>query len=148
MDRDGLWARILAVPVLALFLGAGLLFGRIAWDWTAENTQTVIGGGLAICGSSLAVFALIAGLLTGIGLYRKLLDREQRAGAAPPAYPRRPWIEDYREPGPPLLTAPDKMGSWASSGPNSYDIWPEQEEILEGSWREDQAGVREQAGRL
>lgn len=132
-DRKGPISTLLAIPVLAIFLGVGILFARIALDWTPGNTQTVIGGGLAICGAGLAVFALVFGILAGIAVYKRLLlDRDSRP-PAPGQQMERYQLQPYREPAPPMISAPGQQGSWLSNGPASYDIW--QEEPEEAAWR-------------
>lgn len=130
MDREGsnLWAKIMAIPILAVFLGAAILMGRIALDWSPRQTDSLIGGGLAICGASLAIFALVTGLIVGIAFYRRLLlDREHHG---PPGYSSQPGTGSpflpYREPAPPMIEA-SKQGSWASNGLASYDLWPEEQ---------------------
>lgn len=133
MDREGsnLWAKIMAIPVLAVFLGVAILMARIAYDWSPRQTDSLIGGGLAICGASLAIFAMVTGLIVGIGFYRRLqLDRDQQPGQWSQ---QRPSL-GYREPAPPMIEA-SKQGSWASNGLASYDLWPE-EQPLEQSWRD------------
>lgn len=138
----GIFARIMAIPMLALLLGAGILAGRIAMDWEPRQTDSLIGGGLAICGAGLAIFAVVTGLLVGMALYRRmLLDREQsRPAAPPPGYSIQPGYPGlpYREPAPPMIEA-GRQGSWASNGPASYDLWPE-EQPLEQGWSQGRQG--------
>lgn len=142
-DKRGssLWARIMAIPMLALFLGAAILAGKIGLDWEPRQTDSLIGGGLAICGGGLAIFAVITGLIVGMALYRRiLLDREQSRSAPPPGYYSQPGYPSlpYREPAPPMIEA-SKEGSWASNGLASYDIWQEQQPQEQG-WSQSQPG--------
>lgn len=122
MDDRGssIWAKIMAIPIMALFLGVGILAWRIAEDWSPRQTDTLIGGGLAICGAGLAIFAIVMGSLAGMALYRKIRERPEQ----PPGDWRRPAI-GYREPAPPMIEA-SKQGSWASNGLASYDVWEEE----------------------
>jgi hypothetical protein len=131
---DKLFTKLAAVPILALFLGVAILGARIALDWTEELSQIVIGGLLTICAGSVALIAIIIGLVVGIGLYKSLnRDRQQEQPPLPAirtlgGYPVMP----YREPSHPQLTdGRDKLGSWSSNGLSSYDVWSDPEEWQE-----------------
>lgn len=116
---------LLAVPILILFLGAGILTARIAYDWTPETTEYVLGGLLTICGASLGIFALVFGLLAGVAIYRKLQTD------AVESYRPAEWSQARRWPGlpappPQLGEGDDGQGSWYTQGPASYDVWEDE----------------------
>jgi len=69
---DKLFTKLAAVPILALFLGVAILGARIALDWTEELSQIVVGGLLTICAGSIALIALVIGLLIGLGFYKNI----------------------------------------------------------------------------
>lgn len=125
---DSIWTKLAAVPILALLLGVSILAIRMAFDWTEETTQYVLGGLLTIMGAALGIFALAFGLLAGIAIYRRLqvdsqLQREEQARRGYPLLPAPPTVEG-------------QPGSWHSLGPGSYDIWEEEPE--EARWRRGQ----------
>lgn len=126
-QKNGIFAQLAAIPILALFLGVAFLAARIAYDWTPELSQTVVGGVLTICAGAVALVGVIFGLLAGIALYKRLNRSREQPEAVPPmrtisGYPVLP----YREPGAPQLTDGRQAGSWSSNGPASYDVWEEE----------------------
>jgi len=132
---DKIFTKLAAIPILAIFLGVAILGARIALDWTEELSQIVIGGLLTICAGSVALIAIIIGLVVGIGFYKSLnRDRQQEQPPLPAirtlpgGYP----VMSYREPMAPQLTdGRDKLGSWSSNGLSSYDVWSDPEEWQE-----------------
>lgn len=133
-ERSPLLNMLIAVPVLILFLGAGVLLARVAWDWTPETTEYVLGGLLTICGASLGIFALVFGLLAGVAIYRRL----QRD--ATESQRETEWRQAQRWPGQLPAAAPPQLedgsrGSWYTQGPASYDVW-EETEPEPRQWRE------------
>lgn len=141
MDEK-LFTKLAAIPILAIFLGVAILAGRIAYDWTPQLSQTVVGGLLTICAGSLSLIAVIIGLLVGIGLYKRISrDRAREMPEAPPAsrtiegygYPVLPYREPYA---PQLMDGRDKLGSWSSNGAASYDVWEDEPAWQEGGRRQ------------
>jgi hypothetical protein len=130
MDNKGIFAQLAAIPILAIFLGVGVLAIRIALDWTQQTTQTLIGGLLVLCGAAI----MPVSILLGLAIFKRL-NRDREQPAPPPqairmlgGYP----VSPYSEPGSPMLTdGSEKLGSWSSNGPASYDVWEE-----EPAWRE------------
>jgi len=127
-QKNSIFAQLAAIPILAVFIGVAILAVRIGMDWTPQTTQTVVGGFLTICAGSVALIGVIIGLLVGLALHKRI-SREQPQ-PAPPAirtisgYPIMP----YREPGVPQLSdGRERLGSWSSNGPASYDVWEEPE---------------------
>ena len=125
--RDSLLTKLAAVPILAIFLGAAILAGKVALAWTPEDTRLLLGSLIAICGASLAILSIVLGLFLGAAVYRRLAPGQKASEMAleRPAYPSLA----YREPQPPLLTSGDRPGRWLSNGPDSYDLWEDEEPI-------------------
>jgi len=126
---DKIFTKLAAIPILAIFLGVAILGARIALDWTEELSQIVVGGLLTICAGSIALIALVIGLLIGLGFYKNIRSQQQQPEPPPPAirmlggYP----VMGYREPQAPQLTdGRDKLGSWSSNGLSTYDVWEEE----------------------
>lgn len=103
---------------LALFIGVAVLAGAIALTWDESMTKTVVGGGIAICGGTAAVAALVIGLFVGMAAYRRMTaDR-----TPPPSYdPGRSLPSPYREETPPQLKNVEE-GEWRRPGPEAYDL--------------------------
>lgn len=54
-------AVIAGAIVLGLVITLALVGNKIAQTWTEQNTNQLLGGALTLCGSAVALFALIAG---------------------------------------------------------------------------------------
>ena len=132
----GILAAIMAVPVLALFLGVGLLAWRIGDTWSEAMTASLVMGLVTVCGGGLVVVALLVSLIVGVpmatrfffeaGVARRAFD------AAPP--PRYLDVKPWQEPRPPQLTD-RQSGDWQSSGPAAYHLWEEDPvEVDRGKW--------------
>lgn len=144
--KDGIFSKLAAVPILALFLAVAILMGRIGMDWTPSNTETVIGGLLAICGGGIALFGIILGGIVGVAIYARIRrsGQEEEMGwrSLPPMVPPSrtlpgPGQSPYYAPLPPVQgdILDDKQGFWRSSGPGSYDVYFPDEEAIDGSWQ-------------
>ena len=145
-NGGGLWSRILAVPILALFLGVAIFAVRVAMDWTPTLSEQLVGGVLTACGGGIALFGVAAGAIVGLAFYRRYVsshEQEQGPGSyyAPGArqLPRAGspyYLPPPRMEGPPTVDAP--QGSWSSPGPAVYrhpaDMDYNQDEIEPAQW--------------
>ncbi len=124
-----MWKAILAtavlVPVLALFLGVGILADAVGRHWDARSTDSLITGLTVSCGGGAIVVGLLLALIVGVPLALRAYERGGMAQRAwpepqylpPPMSRQQPWQEQ-----PPLLT--DKQqGQWLSQGSQQYDLW-------------------------
>lgn len=150
-NGGGLWSRILAVPVLALFLGVAILAGRMAYDWSPTLSEQVVGGVLTACGGGIALFGVAAGAIVGLAFYRRYTHspgREDdfyyrgRPRQIPGAWPSGAGNGSYYLPPPrmeepPVVEAP--QGSWSSPGPAVYrhpaDIDYSQDDLGPVQWQ-------------
>lgn len=94
MDRSCL-TTLAAIPVLVLFLGIGILAIRMAIDWTPDQTQLLLGGGITVCGAGVGVFAAVFGLLAGAAFYRRLHRDTQQDQPGWREVPRLPGYPPY-----------------------------------------------------
>lgn len=146
-NGGGLWSRILAVPILALFLAVAILAGRMALDWTPKLSEQVVGGALTACGGGIALFGVAAGGIVGLAFYRRMERGKEEQGPGPgPYYPGQgrqlPGARSqYYLPPPTVTGAPTvdaPQGSWSSPGPAVYrhpaDVDYDQEEIEPAQW--------------
>ena len=122
-----MWKAILAsavlVPVLALFLGVGILADAIGRTWDARATDGLITGLVATCGGGAVVIGVLLALIVGVPL---ALRAYERGGQARQAWPEPRYLPPAQQQGwqagPPMLT--DKQqGQWLSSGGQQYDLW-------------------------
>jgi hypothetical protein len=135
---DGIFARLAAIPILALFIGIAILAGRVAMDWNPQNTDTLIGGLIAVCGAGLGLFGVVFGALLGLAIYKRLqnpLEHSGRQGSRSPRMIDSP----YYAPLPPgrIDRQLEDKGTWSSRGPESYDIYFPDEEAEEREWRDE-----------
>ena len=122
-----MWKAILAsavlVPVLALFLGVGILAVAIGNTWDARSTDVLITGLVATCGGGAVVIGVLLALIVGVPL---ALRAYERGGTARQAWPEPRYLPPAQQQGwqagPPMLT--DKQqGQWLSQGNQQYDLW-------------------------
>jgi len=135
-SKDSCLERVLVIPVLALFIGASILAWKIAESWSSEDTRFLLGGLVTVLGVAVALLAVLASLLVGLAIYRRIQGQGYERPAPPEirtigGYPVLP----YRESLPPQLTAGDKVGSWRSNGPANYDVWQEEQDDGQKTWR-------------
>jgi len=136
-------AALVAVPVAAVMIASAFVGQAIAENWDKATTASLVAGLVATCGGGFVVIALLVSLIVGVPLATRFFFEAgvaRRAfDAAPPTYVdgralpagRRPWQEET----PPQLTD-RQSGSWQSSGPGSYRLWPEEEpvEVDRNNW--------------
>ena len=134
-----MWKAILAsavlVPVLALFLGVGILADAIGRTWDARATDGLITGLVATCGGGAVVIGVLLALIVGVPL---ALRAYERGGMASRAWPEQQYLPppmsrqaQWREQ-PPMLT--DKQqGQWLSQG-SQYDLWEGEQTPVEREW--------------
>lgn len=112
---------ILAIVVIAVILALvvpGLVLGlRLAETWTRNETQSLLGGGLAICGGAAAILAVMVGAgafarLAGWRAPRRDLDPDR-----PPIY-ITPG-QDYAQ-----LPAPPLAPPWGLTGGGQFELLP------------------------
>lgn len=122
---------LVAVPILALFFGVGVLSYNIAGTWDQRNTDGLVSGVTTACLAFAIVISLSLSCFLGAMVFtRWQKDRHWEA------LPRgSPWAQD-----PPqqqiTTTKPDTgTGSWESTG--SYDIIPEDFNGMKGLRRDD-----------
>jgi hypothetical protein len=134
---DGIFSRLAAIPILALFIGVAILAAQVGMDWSPQNTDTLLGGLIAVCGAGLGLFGLVFGTFLGLAFYKRLerpSEPSRLGGRAP-----RVIDSPYYAPLPPYQAGrqlEDKSGSWSSKGPDSYDIYFPDEEAEEREWRQ------------
>jgi len=119
---------LVAVPVLALFLGVGVLAMQIGNHWTDATTASLVTGLTTVCGGGFVVIALIVAIVVGIPFAIRMFGESGRAnstwGSLPPIPPRyASGLPSWRESGPPLLEAKPEGGQWLTQGPQVYDLW-------------------------
>ena len=136
-----MWKVIIAVVVsivIAAFLVSSAFVGMaIADNWDKATTASLVAGLTATCGGGFVVIALLLSLIVGIPLASRYFFE---AGVARRAfdssgpvvtYPRQlqpPAGRQWQEETPPQLTD-RQSGSWQSSGPGAYHLWPEEEPV-------------------
>lgn len=113
----GVLEQLMALLALLALAGFAVLAAFIGLTWTPRQTDNLIMAGAAVCGSGLAVFGVVFGLVLGIGLLRRM---SQSQSQEPPA--STPPALSWREPQPPML-ANETEGEWRSVGPAGYDLW-------------------------
>ena len=123
---------LVAVPVLALFLGVGVLAMRIGDHWTEATTASLVTGLTTVCGGGFVVISLIVAIVVGIPFAIRMFGESGRANstwaALPPTMPRyASGLPTWREAGPPMLEAKPDGGQWLTQGPGAYDLWEDQE---------------------
>jgi len=136
-----MWKAILvglvAAPVLALFMGVGVVAMAIGDTWDARSTDSLITGLVATCGGGAVIIGVLLALIVGVPLALRAYERGGIARQAwpeqqylPPSVSRQqPWQQQ-----PPMLT--DKQqGQWLSQGSQQYDLWDGQQ-AAEGEWCE------------
>ena len=116
---------VVALPVLALFLGVGMLAMKIGDTWDARSTDSLIVGLIATCGGGAVIIGVLLALIVGVPLALRAYERGGMARQAwpeqqllpPPMSRQQGWQEQ-----PPMLT--DKQqGQWLSQGNQQYDLW-------------------------
>lgn len=118
-ENDSFFNRLLAVPILALFLGVGVLCAGVVIvlirdQALASSVVLVVTGAASLgCGGGLVILSV----LLGLAAYRRLLSPPTRPPAAHPSDPWQLPADDY----PPALSAPVE-GSWTSAGFPAYDL--------------------------
>jgi len=127
---------LVAAPVLAMFLGVGVLAMRIGDTWDQRNTDALVTAVASICAGGSVVIGVLLALIVGVPLALRAYaggGLARRAWPEPPAAQWRAlppgqqptWAEQ-----PPMLT--DKQqGQWLSQG-EQYDLW---EERAEDRWQ-------------
>ena len=104
-------ARLVAVAIVLAIVTPAALFGyRLTATWTANNTEQLLGGGIALCGGG---FMLLAAFI-GAGAFARL------AGWRPPR-PESPL------PPPIDVTAralPPQIPPWGLTGGGQYELLP------------------------
>ena len=140
-DSSGILKLLIAAPILALFIGIGVLSYAISGTWTEATTASLITGMVAVCGGGAVVIALILSLIIGIpfairtfgemGNARQAWPGSPAWGPMPPALPRA-WQEDA----PPMIGAKGE-GRFLTQGPGTYDLWEGQGQDQESTRYED-----------
>ena len=140
----GLLAVVVSIPIAAFLVASAFVGKAIADNWDKATTASLVAGLTATCGGGFVVIALLLSLIVGIPLASRYFFE---AGVARRAfdssgpvvtYPRQlppPAGARWQEETPPQL--PDRQsGSWQSSGPGSYRLWPEEEpvEVDRNNW--------------
>lgn len=122
---------LVAVPVLALFLGVGVLAMQIGEHWTDATTASLVTGLTTVCGGGFVVLSLIVAIVVGIPFAIRMFGESGRANSTwatlPPPPPRyASGLPTWQEARPPMLEAKPDGGQWLTQGPGSYDLWEDQ----------------------
>lgn len=135
---------VVAVPVLALFVGAGVLAWRIGESWDQRNTDALVTALASICAGGAIIVGLLLALIVGVPLALRAYENGGHARRAWPAETQAQWRSlppgGSRPPAwaeqPPMLSDKQQQqgGVWQSSGPAQYDLWGD--EPVESSGRE------------
>ena len=141
----GLLAVFVAVPVAAVMIASAFVGQAIAENWDKATTASLVAGLVATCGGGFVVIALLVSLIVGVplatrfffeaGVARRAFDTSGPVVTYPPRQLQPPAGRPWQEETPPQL--PDRQsGSWQSSGPGSYRLWPEEEpvEVDRNNW--------------
>jgi hypothetical protein len=144
MDRiTRLIGLVLAVPVLALFGGVGILALQIGDTWQPADTRALISGITASCTGGAIVLALLLGLIVGVPLALRAYSAAAHGARRwddqmppPPDYRRAlpppraaAWLEQ-----PPAVQGGQQPGQWLSHGPGAYDLMDDGT-IEDGEWQ-------------
>jgi hypothetical protein len=125
--KGGIMTWILAAPLLALFLGAGVFAFSISESWTNANTQAAITGISAVCGTGIVVLGLIVGLIVGVPIAIRAygeggrVSRNWETPAPPPV--NVPWQALPPAQSPPALPGP-QANPWMVTGGGNIDDMP------------------------
>ena len=87
--KGGLLTLILAVPILALFIGVGIFAYNASATWTSADNQATVTALAAVCGSGIVVLGLMIAFIVGIPLAIRAYGESGRA--------RREWAEPPME---------------------------------------------------
>lgn len=112
-------AVIVATPILALFLGIGVMALSIADTWDERNTDVMISNISVICGIGGLAFALVLASIVGIVLITRLSSRDRAPTWRESGRTLKPpvWLES-----PPLLPdSTQSRGRLYSNGPSAYE---------------------------
>lgn len=117
MDWKMLLTMTLIAPTLAFFGGVGVLFWHVGETWDARNTDSIIVGMVAVCGTGGILVALMLAAIIAIPLARRIWANDPD-----------PMVPIYENPALTVRTPPPKLlddnaGAWQSAGPTGYDLW-------------------------
>lgn len=127
---------LIAVPVLALFVGVGVLAMRIGDHWTEATTASLVTGLTTVCGGGFVVISLIVAIVVGIPFAIRMFGESGRANSTwatlppPPRYAS--GLPAWQEARPPMLEAKPDGGQWLTQGPGSYDLWKQDQDPAAG----------------
>lgn len=133
MKNSTIFMGLIAVPVLALFLGVGVLAMQIGEHWTDATTASLVTGLTTVCGGGFVVLSLIVAIVVGIPFAIRMFGESGRANSTwatmPPPPPRyASGLPNWQEPRPPLLEAKPEGGQWLTQGPGAYDLWEQDQD--------------------
>jgi hypothetical protein len=142
---------VLAIPILAVFGGIGVLAFQIGETWQSGDTRALISGATAACSGGFVVVALVLGLVVGVPLALRAYSAgawshrrwDDWQGMQQPSYPRAmpaprhalPWLQ-----APPQVETKGQAGEWLSQGPQTYDLFDDEgsdRDVIDGYWRRD-----------
>jgi hypothetical protein len=130
----GLITGLVAAPVLALFVGVGVLAWRIGDTWDQRNTDSLVTALAATCAGGAIIVGLLLALIVGVPLALRAYENGGYARRAWPAETPAQWrqLPGSRPPAwaeqPPMLT--DKQGGqWQSAGMGQYDLWEDGDDL-------------------
>lgn len=133
--KEGLRTLVLlvAVAVVLAILAPGVILGfRLADTWSRSETQSLLGGGLAICGGGATILAVMA----GAGAFARL------AGWRPPRREDdRPRVIDVT-PAAPQLPAPSSVPPWGMTGGGQYELLPPADQDRRYTWTAPETEVK------
>ncbi len=132
-------ALVVVIPILALFLGVGILFASIGQTWDASTTSALIAGLVTVCGGGVLVFSLLLALIVGVPLAIRLFAESGRASRAwHGSLPVEKWKAlpapyDWQQ-APPLPAATSQReGGVINLGKSQYDVL-EESDTADGGW--------------
>lgn len=124
----GLITGLVAAPVLALFVGVGVLAWRIGDTWDQRNTDSLVTALAATCAGGAIIVGLLLALIVGVPLALRAYEGGGYARRAWTAETQTQWrqLPVSRPPAwaeqPPMLTD-NRQGAWQSTGATAYDLW-------------------------
>jgi len=117
-----LLAVVVCAPILAMFVGMGVLAYNVAQTWDQRNTDVLLSGLVTSCLAGAIVISLILSCFIALVWYARW-QRDQSWSLPSQHYPQLPRQSDtfWTQPPPSIEMKADDVGSWDSSGPGAYD---------------------------
>lgn len=121
-----IFAVVIVTPLLALFIGVGMLAFRVSDKWDERNTDVLISNITMICGVGGLVISLLLGSFIALVIYAYWRQNQQMMppmwGGKPPRRSRLPDdIPPWMDAPPPLPPPDEPKGRLHTLGPSAYE---------------------------